>query len=75
LHGSPNCFIDRTFISTFSFPHKVTKSKTITRIYRNSIYLAKGYKEMVDSDKVKNQADLARLNYISRPRVTQIVNS
>jgi ParB-like chromosome segregation protein Spo0J len=43
-------------------------------VYRNPIYLAKEYKEMIDSGKAKNQAELARIKSISRARVTQILN-
>jgi len=72
--GSPDCSIDRTFISTFYFPDKTIKANQIVRIYRNPIYLAKEYKEMIDGGQVKNQADLARKLCISRVRVTQILN-
>ena len=73
LSGSPDCNIGRTFISTFHFPKKVTKANSITRIYRNPIYLAREYKRMIDSGEVKNQSDLAKLKGISRARVTQIL--
>lgn len=72
--GSPGCSIDRTFISTFYFPHKVKKANQIIRIYRNPIYLAKESKQMIDSGQVKNQSDLARKLGISRARVTQTLN-
>jgi uncharacterized phage-associated protein len=36
--------------------------------------LAKEYKEMIDSGDAKNQAELARIQGISRARVTQILN-
>ncbi len=36
--------------------------------------MAKEYKEMLDSEKAKNQAELARIKSISRARVTQILN-
>jgi len=74
LSGSPDCSIDRTFISTFYFPHKVTKANQIARIYRNPIYLARKYKRMIDNGQVKNQADLARKLGISRVRIHQILN-
>ena len=44
------------------------------KTYRNPIYLAKEYKEMIDSGEVKNQLELARIKGISRARVTQILN-
>jgi flagellar motor switch protein FliG len=36
--------------------------------------LAREYKETIDSGKVKNQSELARIKGISRARVTQILN-
>jgi hypothetical protein len=72
--GSPDCNIDRTFTSTFYFPHKVTKVNQISRIYRNPIYLAKEYKQLIDSGQVKNQSDLARKLGISRVRIHQILS-
>jgi hypothetical protein len=72
--GSPDCNIDRTFTSTFYSPKKVTNANKIPRIYRNSIYLAKEYKKMLDSGEAKTQAKLARIKGISRARVTQILN-
>ena len=74
LTGSPDCNIDRTFISKFYFPQKVTNPNKIKRLYRNPIYLAKEYKEIINSGEVKNQAELARIKGISRVRVTQILN-
>ena len=74
MSGSPDCSIDRTFITTFNFPHKVMKANKIARIYRNPIYLAREYKEMIDNGQVKNQAELAKLKGVSRARVTQILN-
>ena len=74
LSGSPDCNIGRTFISTFHFPKKVTKANPITRIYRNPIYIAKEYKEMIDNSQVKNQSGLARKLGISRVRIHQILS-
>jgi len=42
--------------------------------YRNLIYLAREYKEIIVSGKVQNQAELARIKGISKARVTQILN-
>lgn len=72
--GSPDWNIDRTFTSTLYFPHKPLKTNKINRIFRNPIYLAKEYKEMIDSGKAKNQVELAKLKGISRARVTQILS-
>jgi len=36
--------------------------------------LAREYKETIDSGKVKNQSELARIKGISRARITQILN-
>jgi len=74
LSSSPDCSIDRTFTSTFYFPHKSTKINPIIHIYRNPICLAREYKRMIDSGQVKNQAELARKLGISRARVTQILS-
>jgi len=74
LSGFPDWNIDRTFTLVFYFPQESMKAKIIKRTYRNPIYLAKEYKEMIDSGKVKNQAGLARMKGISRARVTQILN-
>jgi hypothetical protein len=71
--GSPDCSIDRTFISTFYFPHKITKANQIVHIYRNPIYLAREYKRMIDNGQVKNQSGLARKLGISRVRIHQIL--
>ena len=68
MSGSPDCNIDRTFTSTFCFPRKAMKINQTARIYRNPIYLAKEYKKIIDSEKVKNQAELARIKSISRAR-------
>ena len=72
--GSPDCSIDRTFISTFHFPRKVTKAIQIVRIYRNPIYLAREYKQMIDNRQVKNQSGLACKLGISRVRIHQILS-
>jgi len=72
--GSPDCSIDRTFTSIFSFPRKAMKANKIVRIYRNPIYLAKEYKQMIDNRQVKNQSGLARKLGISRVRIHQILN-
>jgi len=74
LSDSPDCSIDRTFISTFHFPKKVTKANQIARIYRNPIYLAREYKKMIDNGQVKNQSGLTRKLGISRVRVHQMLS-
>jgi len=74
LASSPDCNIDRTFTSRFYFPHKTIKTNKINRIYRNPIYLAKEYKQMIDNYDVKNQAELAQLKGVSRARITQILD-
>jgi hypothetical protein len=71
---SPDCSIDRTFTSTFYFPHKVTKANQIARIYRNPIYLAQEYKRMIYNGQVKNQSGLAYKLGISRVRIHQILS-
>jgi len=74
LSGSPDCSIDRTFISTFHFPRKVAKPNKTKFIYRNPIYLAREYKQMIDNPQVKNQSGLARKLGISRVRICQILS-
>ena len=74
LSGSPDCNIDRTFGYQFYFQTVVKKSPNHKKTYRNPIYLAKEYKKMIDSGKVKDQAELAKIKGISRARVTQILN-
>ena len=73
LSGSPDCNIDRTFVYQFHFQTAVKASSNPKKTYRNPIYLAKEYKKMIDSGKVKNQAELARIKGISRARITQIL--
>lgn len=72
--GSPDCNIDRTFISTFYIQTAVKKFLTPKKTFRNPIYLAREFKEMIDSGEVKNQSELARIKGISRARVTQILD-
>ena len=74
LSGSLDCSIDRTFTSTFYFPHKLTKANPIICIYRNLIYLAREYKQMIDNGQVKNQSGLARKLGVSRVRIHQILS-
>jgi len=74
LSGSPDCSIDRTFTSTFNLPRKATKPNKTKPVYRNPIYLAREYKEMIDKEHVKNQSGLARKLDISRVRICQILN-
>ena len=74
MSSSPDCNIDRTFISKFYFQTAVKKSPAPKKTYRNPIYLAKEYKKMIVLGEAKNQAELARIKGISRARVTQILN-
>ncbi len=74
MSGSPDCNIDRTFTYQFYFQIVVKKSPTPKKTYRNPIYLAKEYKEMIDRGQVKNQSGLARKLAISRVRICQILS-
>ena len=74
LSGSSDCNIDITFTTIFNFPQKTIKNNQIIHLYRNPIYLAKEYKRMIDSGKVKNQADLALKLGVSRVRIHQILS-
>jgi len=58
MFGSPDCNIDRTFLSSFYFPHQVKKTNQIKHEYRKLIYLVREYKKMIDNGQMKNQADL-----------------
>jgi len=72
--GSPDCNIDRTFISKFYFKVEIKNPSSVNKSYRNPIFLAREYKEMINNGRVKNQTELARIKRISRARVTQIIN-
>ena len=74
LSGSPDWNIDRTFTAVFNFQYKITQALKNKPVYRNPIYLAKEYRKMLNSGKVKNQAELAKMKSVSRARVTQILN-
>jgi len=50
------------------------KVNQTAQIYRNPIYLAKDYKQVIANGQAKNQPELARKLGISRARVTQILN-
>jgi len=64
----------KIFSIKFDLAQELKKFSHIKKTYRNHIYLAKEFKEIIDSGKVKNQSDLARKLGISRARVTQILN-
>jgi len=74
MSGSPSCFICRTFIYEFKFQIIVKPPSFPSKTYRNPIFLAKEYKEMIDSAKVKNRVELAKIRDIPRARATQIMN-
>ena len=74
MSNSPDCNIGRTFICQYYFQTAVKKSPTPNKTYRNPIYLAREYKEIIDKGKVKNQDELAKTKGITRSRVTQIIN-
>ena len=72
--GSPIRSINKTFIFKFYFQTVIKKPSSLKKTYKNPIYLAKDYKEIIDSGEVKNKAELARKKEIFRARVTQILN-
>ena len=74
MSDSPRCSIDRTFIYRIYFQTVVKKSSISKKTYRKPIYFTQEYKKMLNTGKVKNQAELARIKGISRARVTQILN-
>ncbi len=62
----------------FKFPsfreeRKEQSRKQPTRLYRNPIYLAKQWQNMLENGFPSSQADLARKLGISRARVTQVL--
>ena len=50
------------------------KANQIARIYRNPIYLARKYKQMIDNGQVKKQSGLARKLGLSRVRIHQMLS-
>ena len=61
--------ICRTFIYQFNFQFEVKTTYTLNKVNRNPIYLAREYKQMIDSGQVKNQAELLGRKGISKARV------
>ena len=55
------------------FEDRSEKAKKPAKKYRNPIYLAKEYKNMIKYGQAKSQSDLARMLGISRVRVNQII--
>jgi len=57
-------------------PSKERKAESLPRIPRITrlMALAIKFQDMVDSGKVRDYADLARLGYVTRARLTQIMN-
>ena len=51
----------------------MTKPK-LTKVYKNPIYIALEWKQMLDSRQFKSKADLARHLGVSRVRVVQILD-
>ena len=74
MSGSPDCSIDKTFLYQFNLQPINKKVSSPNKTYRNPIYLAREYKEMIDTGEAKNQAELAKIKGISRASVTQILN-
>lgn len=70
---SSNCSIDRTFSITVYFPNKFNKSEITCKTYRNPIFLAQEYTNMIKSGGARSEADLGRKLGISRVRVNQII--
>ncbi len=70
---SPNWLINRTFTITIYFPEESQKVEKPRRNYRNPIYLAREYVNIINTGQAKSEADLARKIGISRVRVNQII--
>jgi len=72
--GSPDCLVGRTFTIEISLDNpKKPKKERILPIYRNPIYLAKEYAQMIETGEAKSESDLARHAAISRVRINQFM--
>ena len=74
----PNWLKDRTFRVLFRFPiperkHKSKKPRA-SKLYRNTVILAKEWHKAIEKRDFSSQADLSRKLGISRARVTQVLN-
>lgn len=58
---------------TFQFPQEPPKPPKPHPTYRNPIFVAKRYAQMIESGEAKNETDLARKIGVSRVRVCQYV--
>lgn len=72
---SPKAPIGRTFKYKFGLPNfsDLTKPK-VHKVYKNPIYTAMEWKEMLDGGRFKSKAELGRHFGVSRVRVVQILN-
>lgn len=78
MKNSPSYVKERTFILQFILPNswyelKPKKAK-LKRLYKNPIYQALEYQELLDSGKYASASELARALGVSRVRVIQILN-
>jgi len=70
-HGSPHWLTERIFSITFQLEEKPLKPQKPPRTYRNPIYVAKEYAQMLESGRAKSKSDIGRKLNISRVRVWQ----
>ncbi len=71
--GSPSCTIDRTFRAVFGVPSE-SKKRIPRRTYRNPVVLALEWQKALDDGVYTSRATLARGKYLSRARVTQVLD-
>ena len=73
--NSPKDPIGRTFKYKFDLPNfsDLTKPKP-QKVYKNPIYTALEWKEMLDSGRFKSKAELGRHCGVSRVRVIQVLD-
>jgi len=74
LVGSPDCTVERTFTTLVCLENtKKRKREPINPNYRNPIYVAKEYAQIIETGEAKSESDLARKMGISRVRVNQFI--
>lgn len=71
--GSPDCMENRTFTITLYLKTSKPRREAIVNNYRNPIFLAKEYKQLIESGQAINEADLARQIGVSRVTVNHFI--
>jgi hypothetical protein len=77
-NGSPGTLSDKLYTITFNYDRIPTCSKPRnrkpSRQYRNPVFLAREWQELLDNGTYESQAELSRALKTSRARVTQMLN-